>query len=141
MMLNGIVQPSALQVGQKLVVVPMRLRMEIRPLQREVSVWDGEQLVADYPLLEIDDIPADRRKSSVVKVAAREGFLNGLAVPLRSPQFPSSERVLVLSNGMCLVGGQNGRSGIQLRMDQKDLNELAMMLDAGNEVKVVYPER
>lgn len=141
MMLNGIVQPSALQVGQKLVVVPMRLRMEIRPLQREVSVWDGEQLVADYPLLEIDDIPADRRKTTEVKVSAREGYLNGLAVPLRSPQFAASERVLVLSNGMCLVGGQNGRAGIQLRMAQKDLNELAMMLDSGNEVKLIYPER
>lgn len=141
MMLNGIVKPSALQVGQKLVVVPMRLRMEIRPLQREVSVWDGEQLVADYPLLEMDDIPEERRKTTVVKVAAREGFLNGLAVPLRSPQFPASERVLVLSNGMCLAGGQNGRGGIQLRMAQKDLNELAMMLDSGNEVKLIYPER
>ncbi len=141
MMLNGIVKPSALQVGQKLVVVPMRLRMEIRPLQREVSVWDGEQLVADYPLLEIDDIPAERRKTTEVKVAAREGYLDGLAVSLRSPQFPASERVLVLSNGMCLVGGQNGHSGIRLRMAQKDLNELAMMLDSGNEVKLIYPER
>ena len=141
MMLNGIVQPSALQVGQKLVVVPMRLRMEIRPLQREVSVWDGEQLVADYPLLGMDEISAERRKTAQVKVSAREGYLNGMAVPQRSPQFPASERVLVLSNGMSLVGGSNGRGGTLLRMEQKDLNELAMMLDCGNEVKVIYPER
>lgn len=141
MLLNGIVQPSALQVGQKLVLVPMRLRMEIRPLQREVSVWDGEQLVADYPILSMDNIPAERRKTTVVKVSAREGYLDGLAVAQRSSQYPASERVLVLSNGMCLAGGKNGHSGTILRMDQKDLNELAMMLDAGNEVKVIYPER
>lgn len=140
MMLNGIVQPSALQVGQKLVVVPMRLRMEIRPLQREVSVWDGDQLVADYPLQGMDEIPVERRKTAAVKVTAREGYLNGMAVPQRSPQFPASERVLVLSNGMSLVGGSNGHSGTLLRMEQKDLNELAMMLDCGNEVKVIYPE-
>ena len=47
MLLNGIVEPSSLRIGQKLVVVPMRLRVEIYPLQREVSVWDGEQLVAE----------------------------------------------------------------------------------------------
>ncbi len=141
MMLNGIVQPSALQVGQKLVVVPMRLRMEIRPLQREVSVWDGEQLVADYPILSMDEIPAERRKTTETKVAAREGFLDGLAVPQRSPQFPASERALVLSNGLSLVGGKNTRAGILLHMEQKDLNELAMMLDCGNEVKVIYPAR
>jgi hypothetical protein len=29
---------------------------------------------------------------------------------------------------------------VHLRMDQKDLNELAMMLDCGNEVLVSYPE-
>ena len=140
MMLNGLVQPSALQVGQKLVIIPMRLRMEIRPLQREVSVWDDEQLVAAYPILGMDTISADKRKTSQVKVSAREGYLNGMAVPQRSPQFSASERVLVLSNGMCLVGGGNGHAGTLLRMEQKDLNELSMMMNCGNEVKVIYPE-
>lgn len=141
MLLNGIVEPSALQVGQKLVVIPMRLRLEIRPLQREISVWDDQQLVADYPILDMDEIPEERRKSAKQKIAAREGYLNGLAVPQRSPQFPSSERVLVLSNGMSIIGGEKEVSGKQFRMDQKDLNELAMMLDVGNEVHIIYPER
>lgn len=141
MLLNGIVKPSALQVGQKLIVIPMRLRMEIRPLQREISVWDGSQLVADYPILSQDDLPREKQKTVKVEVAAREGYLNGNAVPARSPQFPASERALVLSNGMCILGGDNGHAGFQMRMDQKDLNELAMMLAVGNEVKIIYPER
>lgn len=141
MMLNGMVQPSALRIGQKLVVVPMRLRMEIRPLQREVSVWDGAQLVADYPILSMDAVPRAKQVTSELKVAAREGYLDGHAVLARAPQFPASERVLVLSNGVCLVGGQNGHSGTLLRMDQKDLNELSLMLDVGNEVKIIYPAR
>ena len=141
MMLNGIVEPSALQVGQKLVVVPMRLRMEIRPLQREISVWDGQQLVADYPITSMDEVPRNRQKSEKVKVAAREGYLNGLAVLPRSPQYPASERVLVLSNGVVISSGQNGHGSVKFRMDQKDLNELAMMLDCGNEVLISYPSR
>lgn len=140
MMLNGIVEPSALKVGQKLVVVPMRLRVEIRPQHREVSVWDGEQLVADYPIHAMDEMPQSRQKSETVKVAAREGYLNGFAVAARAPQYPASERVLVLSNGMCLAAGQNGHGKIKLHMDQKDLNELVMMLDCGNEVRILYPE-
>ncbi len=141
MMLNGIVEPSALQVGQKLVVVPMRLRMEIRPLQREISVWDGQQLVADYPITSMDEVPRNRQKTEKVKVAAREGYLNGLAVLPRSPQYPASERVLVLSNGVVISSGQNGHGSVKFRMDQKDLNELAMMLDCGNEVLISYPSR
>lgn len=141
MLLNGIVQPSALKIGQKLIIIPMRLRMEIRPLQREISVWDGSQLVADYPILNQDNIPVNKQKTVMVEVAAREGYLNGNAVPVRSPQFPASERALVLSNGMCIIGGNNGHAGIQLRMEQKDLNELAMMVAVGNEVKIIYPEK
>jgi hypothetical protein len=141
MMLNGIVEPSALQVGQKLVVVPMRLRMEIRPLQREISVWDGQQLVADYPITSMDEVPRNRQKTEKVKIAAREGYLNGLAVLPRSPQYPASERVLVLSNGVVISSGQNGHGSVKFRMEQKDLNELAMMLDCGNEVLISYPSR
>lgn len=140
MLLNGIVEPSSLRIGQKLVVVPMRLRVEIYPLQREVSVWDGEQLVADYPIIGMDAIPRSRQKTQKTKIVAREGYLEGMAVLPRTPQYPASERVLVLENGMALVGGQNGKASVHLRMDQKDLNELAMMLDCGNEVLVSYPE-
>ncbi len=141
MLLNGIVEPSALRVGQKLVVVPMRLRVEIHPVQRELSVWDGDQLVADYPILAVDDMPKSRQVTQVTKVAAREGVLDGHAVLSKSPQYPSSDRLLVLENGMVIVGAQGGRGQLQLRMEQKDLNELAMMLDRGNEVQVFFPTR
>ena len=141
MLLNGIVEPSNIRIGQKLVVVPMRLRVEINPLQREVSVWDGQQLVADYPIIGMDEIPHTRQKTQKTSIVAREGYLDGMVVQPRTPQYPASERVLVLGNGMALVGGQNGRGSFHLRMDQKDLNELALMLDCGNEVLVSYPER
>lgn len=141
MLLNGVVEPSNLQVGQKLVIIPMRLRVEIRPLQREVSVWDDQQLVADYPILNMDGISLEVRQNEVTTVAAREGYVDGLAVQPRSPQFSASERVLVLANGISMAGGQNGHGGKILRMDQKDVNELALMLGVGNEVKLIYSSR
>lgn len=141
MLLNGLVEPSNLRVGQKLVIVPMRLRVEIRPLQREVSVWDDQQLVAAYPVVSMDEIPAARRKNETTRVAAREGYIDGLAVQPRAPQYPASERVLVLANGVVLAGPQNGHGNMILRMEQKDVNELAIMLGLGNEVKFVYPPR
>lgn len=141
MLLNGIVEPSNIRIGQKLVVVPMRLRVEINPLQREVSVWDGQQLVADYPIIGMDEIPRSRQKTQKTNIVAREGYLDGMVVLPRASLYPASERVLVLGNGMALVGGQNGRGSLHLRMDQKDLNELALMVDCGNEVLISYPER
>jgi hypothetical protein len=64
-----------------------------------------------------------------------------MAVLPRAPQFSASERVLVLENGVTLAGGQNGHGNQILRLDQKDLNELALMLDIGNEVKLIYSAR
>ena len=141
MLLNGIVEPSSLRIGQKIVVVPMRLRVEIRPHQREISVWDDQQLVADYPILSMDEIPAVRRKNEVTSVAAREGYIDALAVLPRSPQYAASERVLVLANGIVVAGEKNGHGGTVLRLDQKDVNELSLMLGLGNEVKIIYASR
>ena len=141
MLLNGIVEPSSLRIGQKIVVVPMRLRVEIRPQQREISVWDEQQLVADYPILNMDEIPAAQRKNEVTSVAAREGYIDGLAVLPRSPQYAASERVLVLANGIVIAGEKNGHGATVLRLEQKDVNELSLMLGLGNEVKIIYASR
>lgn len=141
MLLNGIVEPSSLRVGQKLVVIPMRLRVEIRPMQREISVWDDQQLVADYPILNVEGFSSAYRKNEVTRVAAREGYIGGLAVQPRAPQYAASERALVLDNGITIAGGQNGHGSMMLRMDQKDVNELALMLGEGNEVKLIYSSR
>ena len=141
MLLNGIVDPSSLRIGQKIVVVPMRLRVEIRPQQREISVWDDEQLVADYPILSMDEIPAAQRKNELTSVAAREGYIDGLAVLPRFPQYAASERVLVLANGISIAGEKNGHGDTVLRLEQKDVNELALMLGPGNEVKMIYSSR
>ncbi len=141
MLLNGIVEPSSLRIGQKIVVVPMRLRVEIRPQQREISVWDEQQLVADYPILNMDEIPAAQCKNEVTSVAAREGYIDGLAVLPRSPQYAASERVLVLANGIVIAGEKNGHGASVLRMEQKDVNELSLMLGLGNEVKIIYAHR
>ena len=89
----------------------------------------------------MDEIPRSRQKTQKTNIVAREGYLNGMVVMPRASLYPASERVLVLGNGMALVSGQNGRGSLHLRMDQKDLNELALMLDCGNEVLISYPER
>ncbi len=141
MLLNGMVEPSSLRIGQKLVIVPMRLRMEIRPLQREVSVWDGQQLVAAYPMLNIEGLPKRGEGVEQTLLSAREGYLEGMIVPAKSPGYPAAEKVLVFTNGMSMAAGSNGKSSVCFRMDQKDLNEIALLLDAGNEVRIIYSKR
>ncbi len=134
-LLNGMVEPSALKAGQKLATVEMVLRMEIHPEQRELSVWDGKELVADYDILSLDGFHGKGNEET--SVSAREGLLKGLAVARRSPDFPASDRMLRLRNGLTLAGEQAQADGAVLRMKQRDLNELSMLMAVGNRVSVV----
>ncbi len=137
MLLNGMVEPSSLKIGQKLVVVAMRLRMEIHLEQREISVWDGDELVADYEILSVDGLSGKGNESTTL--AAREGTLKGGAVARRSPDFPSSDRLLRLANGWLLAGEQQVH-GPTLRLRPQEVNELSMLLGVGAQVSLVRDE-
>ncbi len=137
MLLNGMVEPSSLKIGQKLVVVKMALRVEIHLEQREISVWDGDELVADYEILSLEGLSGKGNEQTTL--AAREGTLKGGAVPRRSPDFPSSDRMLRLANGWALAGEQH-LQGAVLRLRQPDLNELGLLLGVGAPVSLVRDE-
>ncbi|MBQ1961009.1 MAG: LysM peptidoglycan-binding domain-containing protein [Akkermansia sp.] len=134
MLLNGLVEPSMLKRGQKLVVVPMNLRIEVRPAQREVSVWDGSQLVADYDIVEHSGL--DGKTNEVTKVVAREGYLRGVAIPRRSLMYAASDRVLKLESDISITGAQRV-SGAFVKMAPKDANELALLVGVGARVALV----
>lgn len=137
MLLNGITEPSDLKVGQSLVYVPMTLRVEIRPLQRELSVWDGDSLVASYNILQVRNYKATA--NAELTLQAREGYIGGVALPSRSVQFLSSERVLVLSDGSALQAGESSRN-VFFRLAGKDVNELALLAGIGARVSIILDE-
>ncbi len=137
MLLNGVVEPSSLKIGQKLVVVKMTLRMEIHLEQREISVWDADELVADYEILSLHGLSGKGNEETTL--SAREGTLKGGAVLRRSPDFPSSDRLLRLANGWALAGEQE-LPGAVLRLRQQELNELSMLMGTGARVSLVRDE-
>lgn len=124
MLLNGIVEPSGLRVGQKLVLVPMNCRAEINLAQREITVWDGETLVADYNLTAV---PASAKAGEETRIAACEGYMDGTRIPRRSSQIASSDRLLLLMNGMRLSGGAQIHANV-IQMEQRALNELSLLV-------------
>lgn len=130
MLLNGIVEPSNIKMGQKLVIVPMRLRLEISLSRREAMVWDGDVLVADYDLV---GVPERKMKEETTQLAVREGYVDGHRLSARAMSFGGSDRVLVLSNGIRLTASPNAE-GDCILMEQRDLNELALLLAPKAEV-------
>lgn len=137
MLLNGFVEPSSLKVGQSVVVVPMRLRMEIRPLQREITVWDGSVLVAAYNLVLESSWQGTSNEETTV--SARQGYLGDVPLPRHDMRFLASERVLSLDNGWSIAADGRLRGKI-LRMDARDINELTLLMGVGGRVSFVCDE-
>lgn len=131
MLLNGIVDPSALKAGQKLVVVKADLRVEVYPAQQEICVWDEDVLVASYDI-ESSTLPLNG-KSIQTKVSAREGYINGEALPLRSTHFLGSDRVLKLDGGGAICGSHI-LPGAVIKLAPPDMNELALLVSVGAQV-------
>lgn len=136
MLINGMVEPSSIRTGQRIVVIPMELRMDIHPEQREVSIWDGSELVADYHLLSVPPSLPDACAETAVK--ERCGFLNGRKIAPGSPMLASGDRELVLQNGWRIVGdrGEGAASRDAFRMEQRDVNEIALLMGVGAPVSV-----
>ncbi len=137
MLLNGIVAPSDLKAGQQLVVVPMNLRVELRPLQREITVWDGKEFVVAYNISSVERLSLDVNAETTV--LHRDGYVNGAQVSRRSTQFLISDRALVLSNGVHIVSSQRGGAPVVL-MNSRDLNELTLLMGVGGRVSIICNE-
>lgn len=136
MLLNGLVDPSAIHVGQKLVYVPMNQRVEISLPRRELSVWDGPVLVASYDIGNVEGISTGMPEEET-KVTRRDGAVEGGRVPAHSPLMVCANRTLTLGNDMVLAAKEKPTAKT-LHMEQADLNELALLVVEGTPVHITY---
>ncbi len=139
-LLNGLMNPSSLRIGQHLRVAPVDLRAEIHLTTREVSMWDGRSLVAVY-----DMVPSHfdtSEKNTDTSVRSIEGELRGTRIPRSSALFACSNKVMHLANGILLRSASfpPSRSTPSIEMHARDLNELSILLGKGCRVSIVTDE-
>lgn len=134
--INGMINPSNLRAGQHLYVVPQDLRAELNVEDREITVWDGKQLVACYDVTPEQQLTKGENEETQLR--EREGELNGARIPRSSSIFVSSNRILRLANGIILMNpGQSASGGPHVRMNAKELNELSLLLRNGSRFSIV----
>lgn len=137
MLLNGIVEPSQLKVGQKLAVVPMKQHVEIHLPTKEICVWDEDSLVATYRIDSTVGVPL-RGDNVATTVKTRETYQGGARV--RAGASASSDRALLLENGV-LISADSQMPGQVIRMNQRDLNELTLLVGEKAQVMLIRDER
>ncbi len=134
MLYNGVVDPSALKVGQRLVYINMKLRIEIYPQLNEVTVWDGNILVASYDILSRKGSDATDSDLSEVHVTSREAYIQGKRIPRHAAQSIIADKRIRLSNGLVISASATGE-GRAIVLARQDVNELALLIREENRVK------
>ena len=139
-LINGMMDPSSLRVGQRLLVAPMDLRAELHISSREITVWDASTLVAAYDIIPSQDLLPGGNTETQLK--DREGEVNGGRIPKSSALFTSSNRLLKLADGTN-ISGADGAAAKQktVQMKQRDLNELSLLLGIGGRVSIVRDDK
>lgn len=138
-LINAMVAPSSLKVGQKLTVFAQDLRAELHLTTREISVWDGRELVASYDITPSQDLLTGGNAETQLR--DREGELNGARIPRSSAIFTSSNRTLRLADGTCLTGSNSAPRSKVVHMARQDANELSLLLGNGARVSIVRDEK
>lgn len=138
-LINTLMNPSSLRVGQKLRIIPQTLRAELHLADRELSVWDGQALVASYDVLPSPDLATGGNDETKLKES--EGQLNGTRIPRNSAAYVASNRVLKLANGTILTGAEGAPKSKVVRMNQRDVNELSLLLGTDARVSIVRDEK
>lgn len=138
-LVNAMLEPSALRVGQKLTVFTQDLRAELHVAAHELTVWDGRDLVAAYDVSPSSDLAAGANTET--RVRDREGELHGARVPRSSALYTTANRLLRLADGTLITGGDTAGKPRMVKMQQKDVNELSLLLGAGARVSIVREEK
>lgn len=133
MLYNGLTEPSALKIGQKLVHIDMSLRIEIYESLNELTVWDKDVLVASYKILSRIGGASEPSGESDIKVSARESYIRGQRIPDNSSQTAVGDKLIRFSNGF-VISSPKVKNKPALVLSQKDVNELAFLVKEGNTV-------
>lgn len=134
MLYNGLTAPSALKVGQKLVFVDMPFRIEVYPTLNELAVWDGDVLVTSYKILAIKGDVVSQEDEKEMTVSSREAYIHGKRIPDNSAQTSYADKLIRFSNGV-VIFSQKLKDKTTICLSQKDINELAFLIRAGNTVE------
>lgn len=134
---NGLTDFGSLQPGQELLVLALNFRVVVDLRLDCVSLWNGERFLKEYPLRLVVG-PAG---PVVTKVAAKLALEGDRRFPPASEGYRGASKVLQLESGDRVIAAlpEEPDPAILARgfyLDPADIEELSMLVRAGNEVEI-----
>lgn len=135
--LNAMEEMKPLHLGEELLVMPLNYRVVLEPKKKNVSLWAGENFVAEWPAREMHAIAATKKpvKISAKPVVAKDG--KALA-PQSAGYRGGDKSIQIAGAGLWLRPwdgvGEKPSGGVLL--DPADLEDLFLLTRVGNDVEV-----
>jgi hypothetical protein len=139
MFLNDLKRIDRLRPGDVFTVMPLHFRLVIDMPRKVLSIWDGTRYIKGYEI-KYSSLPKGTQVKETKLIAIEAQSKEG-RVKQPSGHYRSAEKVLVIKSPQAEIQPYKGtpEEGIAgLYLNEVDLEELALLLRAGNSVEIRY---
>ncbi len=137
--LNDLKRTDRLHPDDVFTVMPLHFRLVIDMPRRVLGIWDGARYIKGYEI-KYSSLPKGTKVKETKLVAIEAQSKEG-RVKLPSSGYRSAEKVLVIKSPQAEIRPYTGtpKEGVVgLYLNAVDLEELALLLRAGNSVEIRY---
>ena len=128
----------SLHPGDKLMVMPMEMRVVIDLRLNALTIWKGGEFVKEYPLLE-----ASYKSQAAIKrceISLIQGARQGKLYLSHAEEYIGSSKVIILSDKSLAIRGfssdSDGEKSLGFMLSHADMEELPLLLRPGNDVEI-----
>ncbi len=139
MFLNDLKRTDRLHPGDVFRVMPLQFRLVIDMPRRVLGIWDGNRYIKGYEI-KFSSLPKGGKIQETTLVSIEAQSKDG-RVSLPSSSYRSAEKVLVIKRPQAEIRPYVGvpeEGVVGLYLNAEDLEELALLLRAGNSVEIRY---
>lgn len=130
MHLNGLMDIPSLQPGDVFKYRPLDFRIVVHVPDREVCLYEGENFVKAYPILEVKDTG---RKNVETVVKDEQA-----SVTIYDRRYPAADKTLLLAAGGYVIDAKKEAPRAPgFYLNRQDCNELSMLTKAGTKVDII----
>lgn len=135
---NGLMDLKSLQPGDELIVMPLNFRILIEPKKKVLSLWDGGRFIKEYPLEAVVGAPGGDQKT---KIRGKSAVKDGKRFPPASDGYRGASKVLTVERMPLLIAEIPEETVVDelargFYLAPADMEELALLTRAGNEVEI-----
>lgn len=133
---NRLTSLDALFPGDELVVMPLNFHLVIEPGRKMLSLWRGDKMLKEYPLVRSETAPP----AMTTQVEGKSGIANGKKVSATDPAFRNAQKSISLSKTPLQIRGHRAGDGEETGrgffVSAADMEELSLLLRSGNGVEI-----